>query len=103
MKLPETLKISPFVYRVELVTKLLDTEHCRNYGICDTNHLTIRLDDENNDQQMRQTLLHEVIHAINNHGRLGLEEDTVERLTNGLLAFLLDNDWLRDEPPAAEE
>jgi Zn-dependent peptidase ImmA (M78 family) len=95
MKLPETLKITPYVYRVVPVTKLCSADHRRMYGQCDTENLEIRVDDANNEQHMRQTLLHEVLHAISNHGNLGIDEDTTERLANGMLAFLSDNGWLR--------
>ena len=102
VKLPETLRITPYTYRVVPVTKLLNTDHCRMYGECDTANLEIRLDDGNNDQHMRQTLLHEVLHAISNHATLGIEEDTIERLANGMLAFLTDNGWLREDVLAAD-
>jgi hypothetical protein len=91
MKLPEALKITPYLYRVVVVTRPLNANHHRMYGECDTANLEIRLDDGNNDQLQLQTLMHEVIRAISNNAVFNPGEGTVERLANGMLAFLLDN------------
>ena len=48
--------------------------------------------------ERNQTLLHEVFHIISESFRCSLDEDTVERLANGMGEFLFDNlgiefDW----------
>lgn len=62
----------------------------------------ILYDEEQCDEQLADTLLHEALHAIDYSMAIGLEEEQVCALASGLLAFVRDNpdfiDALYEEP-----
>lgn len=63
-------------------------------GGCDRQNLVILLSTNQAEQQLKDTVLHEVIHALNYHLQLmeGVsDEDIARRLATGLLTVFRDN------------
>ena len=98
-RLPSSVRVGFFVYSIETISaELADSKGL--YGYADNNKNEIRVSDGLNDQQLLNTVFHEVLHAI--HWQYGLydgatEEQFTNLSTNGLCAFYADNpdfvDW----------
>lgn len=91
MKLPDAIKCGAFVYRVRHKKRLCSSDHDRLKGQARHNDLEIRLDKGMRFPHQRETLLHEVLHAVDVDRGLELSEDAVHQLSVGLAAVLLDN------------
>lgn len=99
LNLPKSVRVGFFVYTIEAISaELADAKGL--YGYADNNTNEIKVSDGLNDQQLLNTVLHEVLHAI--HWIHGLHDDSTEEeftnlSTNGLCAFFADNpefvDW----------
>lgn len=93
--IPARVRVGPHVYRVK-VAKPSGLDHDA-YGVTDIGRSTITLAPGLSDSQQRDTLLHEVLHAVlDGTGwahRLGAkrEEQLVRALAPALLAVLRDN------------
>lgn len=91
MKLPETVKVGPFTYRVEDYTWAPDDDQI---GGCDTLKLVISIDIKAPVMSVKNTLLHEIMHAIYHLYDLEScdgEEDVVMRMANGMQMVMVDN------------
>jgi hypothetical protein len=95
MKRPERIRILGLDVSVELATpkndgrldhKLAYADICRSRIVLNENHLL--------DREAKETLLHEVIHHIDDAMKLDFSEDTVGRLSRGLYAVMHDNPQL---------
>ena len=53
---------------------------------------TIYLNAENDEQQNKATLIHEIIHGISDHYSIDFSEDIVTRLANAIVITLQQND-----------
>ena len=62
-----------------------------HYGHCDHALGVINLNPESRKSQAEQTLLHEIIHIIDNELRLNFSEKQVTQLSSGLYSVLRDN------------
>ncbi len=93
--------------KLHLVGKTYDVRHESpaagdRFGECNVDKCRIILSPDHDEQQRRDTLLHEVLHALWGESGLpaigsltdGLEEVIVRTLTPGLLAALRDNPTL---------
>jgi hypothetical protein len=60
-------------------------------GECTASKCQIVYSSDQAEQQLKDTILHEAIHAIDYTMNLGLEERQVHALAGGVLALLLDN------------
>jgi hypothetical protein len=99
VKMPESVKVGPFPYRIERV-KDLRAEWNRNqrcYGTVDHESHVIRVDEDNQPDRAEATFWHESLHAIDATLTIGLSEKQTTRLAVGLLMFLRDNHLLREE------
>lgn len=75
-------------YTVRLVNKSpLD----KDSGECDERSQTITVNEDQTEEAMQDTLLHEVIHAIDHTLDAGMEERQVRLLATGLIAVFRDN------------
>ncbi len=61
------------------------------FGYCDNLRMRIVLSENNTPSQMRETCLHEVVHAVEWAVKADMEEDEVGRMARGLFAVLRDN------------
>ena len=93
-KLPKKIKVGPYDYTIRsYVWKAEDDQ----IGGCDTQRLVLSVDDSGPAMVTKNTLLHEVLHAVYDLYDLGpddSEEDVVMRLSNGLQMVMVDNPGL---------
>lgn len=107
MKLPKRIRVGPVVYRVHRERAAVKTDDVEPreslYGYCNNVDLAIYVTDDAADGQIRDTVLHEILHAITSHADviplLG-DKDDDERLVRALAPWLLM--LLRDNPKLVE-
>ncbi len=87
MKLPHSLKIGAYTFKVILV-KEWEGEHL---GKCDYDEETISIRASLSQTGKEQTLFHEILHAINSE----LDHALLESLSQQLYQVLKDNRMLR--------
>jgi len=90
VKKPAAIKVIGRRYRVEFVRTggaLQEDER----GECDTDGQLISVLEGQPLEGEQDTVLHEVIHAIEHAMGLDLKEEEVEKLTTGLIAVIKDN------------
>lgn len=88
MKIPKTLKIGGHIYEIEFV----DGEKINNdCGEQNRARNTIKLRKDLPQSQLEETLIHEVIHALNG----GLKEEMVDGMAMGIYQVLKDNNLLK--------
>ena len=89
---PHTLKVGPFIYRVEL-----DNAPDGSLAITDTDTLVMTLDPSMPDSKMQTILIHEILHCLTEITGLAQEwsekkeEEVVSRLAPALMSVLKDN------------
>lgn len=86
--IPDKVKILGYDYSV----KLIDLNETEKFGTQDMNTLVIRLNKNKHPSQIKSTLLHEIIEAINCHLSLDLNHNQINALEAGLYQALKDND-----------
>jgi hypothetical protein len=90
MDIPRYLKVGPFNYTVELHDGYWNKDDIRVYGEVDERSATINLDVDASPEVIRDSIVHEVIHAI-----LLMydrdDEDLVRLLAPMLLQIIRDN------------
>jgi len=90
MDIPRYLKVGPFNYTVELHDGYWNKDDIRVYGEVDERGATIHLDVDASPEVIRDSIVHEVIHAI-----LLMydrdDEDLVRLLAPMLLQVIRDN------------
>lgn len=97
MKLPEKIKIGAFTYKIEgWHPPAAQASNC--YGQFSHHEKVIRVDTSNDAQQIRETLLHEIFHAI--YYVWGLDDkDEEERIVSqygtAFTAVMADNPDIR--------
>lgn len=97
MKFPETLKVGAIEYKI-VVSPDYERWHewSEEYGHIDFVAREISISTKFADEQKRDSLVHEVVHAIVKHMNLGEDwgdksEDYVKRFSNGLNMVFKDN------------
>ena len=90
MEIPRYLKLGPFNYNVELHDGYWNRDDVRVYGEVDERTCTINLDVDASPEIVRDSILHEILHAI-----LIMydkdDEDLVRLLAPMLLQVIRDN------------
>ena len=89
-KIPKYVEIIGLKYSVVISTEMSEEE----LGRCDYNNQKILISKHQASDTMRDTLLHEIIHAV--HWLMGLgdnstEEEFTSRTTTGLRSVMLQN------------
>jgi hypothetical protein len=97
MKLPESVKVGHFVYNIE--------DWCHRsanangaYGMCSKQEGVIRIDTKALPQMVRDTLLHEIMHACYREWGIASEDDeerTVGQMATAMTTVMIDNPELR--------
>lgn len=95
MILPETVKIGPYTFKVIAHDDLKD-DGTKCWGTIKYADGNINIETGHSDEHTRVTLLHEVLHGIDHAGEIGLKEKQIRRLAPALVAFLMDNGWLKE-------
>jgi acetaldehyde dehydrogenase (acetylating) len=85
MKLPQTLDL---LGKAWVITQKKDN---KNYGTCQHGKCIINVNPSQPPQQMRDTVLHEVIHALEHEVQLKMSERQVTLLATVLLAAMRQN------------
>lgn len=90
MRIPDKVKI---LYKNYTVVRAhnVHNEHNDLYGQIDYGRQVIELDGQYPDEQQKATLIHEVVHGLDDMYRIGLGEKVVERLGVALYQFIKDN------------
>lgn len=88
MKIPSSLKIGAITYTVRLVEP---DEIDAKFAECDYQTNTISIIKTLPQQQQEETLIHEILHALNSK----LNETTCEFLAQGIYQVFVDNKLLR--------
>lgn len=83
MKIPKSLKIGGHLYTISLV----DPEDIQDCGQQNRSRNTIKIRNDLPQSQLEETLIHEVLHAINGD----LKEETVDFLSMAIYQILKDN------------
>jgi hypothetical protein len=88
--IPRYLKIGPFTYTVELHEGYWNKDDERVYGEVDERTATINLDIDASPEMIRDSILHEILHAILLMYNKD-DEDLVRLLAPMLLQVMRDN------------
>jgi len=96
VKIPKEIKIGAFSYSIKMVEGLENDYHL--LGQCLTDKGIIKLEMHSIPQVKDATLLHEVVHAINDVFVCKIDDECVERIAQGLAEILKNNlgiefDW----------
>jgi hypothetical protein len=97
MRIPETVVVGPFTYKVNLVDivnrerpELIgQVEHCINKEI--------RLQKNLDQDKLESVFIHELLHCMDNVMHIGLTEEQVNRLEGAIYLMLKQNDLLRGD------
>lgn len=84
----------PFPKEVTLLGKRWKVIHKKLEGVNGYNHadnMEIELDTEQGKERRKESLLHEVIHAIEKDMEMEFTEKEVARLASGLFSFMREN------------
>ncbi len=100
MKIPNSVKIGPYTYTVELHDKVLDDHNEELYGHIIYGPQQIKIQSGLSTERTAAIFFHESLYGLDEVVSIGLSEKQVERLAPALLSFLLDNHLLRDDDPA---
>ena len=96
----ESVKVGGINYKVELVdlTTQRDDEIGWQLGYCHFHKDLIEINSMISEQRQRQTLVHEMMHAIYEEAGVEQDEGNVDALAKVLYQVLKDNDfsWLRN-------
>jgi len=98
MRLPKWLKVGPRSYALVVTPNLQEGDPPKAcWGLYQSAEERIRVDADALGRPviLAETLLHEALHALDKHMRLGLSEQQVTALDVGLTALLVDNRVLR--------
>ncbi|NPV80730.1 MAG: hypothetical protein HPY52_10720 [Firmicutes bacterium] len=93
MKIPDKVKIGPFVYIIER-PEIVDRYERELIGQCDHQAGIIRIERALTGSKAEETLLHEILHAVTMFMCLDLSEKQISQLSNGLYMVLKENNLL---------
>ena len=100
----QEIKIGSIRYSIRKVENLRDgNDHL--FGKVTHSNSTIELDASLDDQQIKQTLWHEIFHVLRVQAGLPyfkLEEQIAEAFSYGLVGVLQDNPWILQEIELAD-
>lgn len=97
MKIPESVKVGPFTYKVVLV-EIVNRERLELIGqVTHCVNKEIRLQKDLDQDKLESVFIHELLHCADVFIHLGLKEEQVERLEAGLYMVLKENGLLKDD------
>jgi len=101
LKLPDKVKVGGYWYKV--LFPYVFTERTDSHAQTCHGSLEIRIKDRDlgggklADARIQEIFFHEILHGLNEvYNASGLDEDTIERLGQGLYQFLSDNGYLKE-------
>ena len=102
MNIPSTIKVGYKDYKV-LSVEHLDDESNLLYGQVLYDKETIELANRYPENQMKCTLIHELVHAVDDMNDIKLSEEQVIKLGTGLYQVIKDNpEMFNSIPPATK-
>jgi len=97
MKIPSKIKVSGVWYKIEIAKDTSDDmNEAQNRGRVLFGKGIIKILDSYFPESKNRTLLHEIIHILDDDLGLDLEEKTIRRLASGLYQVLKDNNLLKE-------
>lgn len=90
MIIPKSVKVLYKEYMIEQQENL-HSEGGELYGQIHYNPEKILLNADSSEEQKKATLVHEIIHALDEMYGIGLKEKQVEKLGNGVYMLIKDN------------
>ena len=92
MKKPKKVKIGIFKYDIKYYDKLESSKKDEEYyGEHDTFEMEIRVSKRFEPLRQKASIIHESLHAIDDHNGLNLSEDQVISLANNFIMYMKDN------------
>ena len=91
IKRPERIKIISKRFNIKYVPEGTEGLPIEDKGQCDSLNQQILIEDGLKYDTQKETLAHEVFHAVSDEMSLGLTEEQVDGLGKGVLAVLMDN------------
>lgn len=88
---PERIKVISKRFTIHYVPEATGELSDEKMGLCDTLNQNIWVQDDLKEDTQRETLLHEILHAISDEMGLNLTEEQVAGTAIGVLAVLMDN------------
>jgi len=97
LKIPDKVKVAGIEYKVEICkdyTDEMNEAEFRGKVFFKENKIKL-LNSYSIDEKMR-TLIHEVLHIIDDNSKIDMSEETIRRVSCGLYQVLKDNKLLRE-------
>lgn len=91
MKIPSKLKIGAYDYKIKWKKGLVCKDKEELWGWCDQNNHVIYLSKKMGTKRLREVIIHECIHAIEDSYGIELGEKKVNILGLALMALISDN------------
>lgn len=97
MKIPSKVKIGGIIYDVD-IEKVVHNSLTEDklWGHIEFNECKIYLNGGLAEQALDEVFLHEVLHGIEHNFRINCKELDIDRLSHGIMAFLKDNNLLKE-------
>ena len=89
MNIPKSLKILAHEYEIEIDPEMLIAGS--SMGLCCSNILKIKVAGGIPKSMQADTILHEIIEALNYQLELGLDHNVISSLSASLLSVIIDN------------
>lgn len=97
MKIPKKLNIGGIEYKIKIVKDNSDGMHEAQYrGKVRFSEDEVDILESYSNESKFRTLLHEIIHILDDNYKLELNEEIIARLASGLYQVLKDNKLLKD-------
>ena len=97
MIIPDKIKVSGVWYKIEIAKDTSDDmNEAQNRGKVVFGKGIIKILDSYFPESKNRTLLHEIIHILDDDFKLEFPEETIRRLAAGLYGVLKDNGLLKD-------
>ena len=91
----EKVKVGGIIYEIEKKESVEVNQDKNHYGVCNFKDATIEISTTVNEQRQKQTLIHEIMHAVFDEAGIELEneETIVNQISLVWYQVLKDNDF----------
>jgi len=98
MKIPDKIKISGIEYKI-IIKKPADCDLSEESfrGAADYKKCIITISSLYTQEGQERTLLHEILHVIDDDYKIGLSEENIRRITSSLYQVLKENNLLKEQ------
>lgn len=88
IKVPKTIKIASYDYDIKFNTKELLAHGTQ--GLASHIYKSVTIDNELHPTEMRQVLLHEILHCIERAWTIKIDDADIDRIAEGISMLLFD-------------